>query len=67
MRNVALLGTRLVLGGYLAVHGAQKLFGAFGGHGLDVDPNDVRQPGPPWRLKVLYAISPKEGTGAGSR
>jgi putative oxidoreductase len=26
---------RLVLGGYLAVHGAQKLFGAFGGHGLE--------------------------------
>lgn len=35
MRNVLLLGTRLVLGGYLAVHGAQKLFGVFGGHGLD--------------------------------
>ena len=35
MRNVALLGTRLVLGSYLAVHGAQKLFGAFGGSGLD--------------------------------
>jgi putative oxidoreductase len=35
MRNVALLGTRLVLGSYLAVHGAQKLFGAFGGPGLD--------------------------------
>jgi putative oxidoreductase len=35
MRNAALLGTRLVLGGYLAVHGAQKLFGAFGGPGLD--------------------------------
>jgi hypothetical protein len=27
-------GTRLVLGSYLAVHGAQKLFGAFGGPGL---------------------------------
>ncbi len=26
---------RAVLGGYLAVHGAQKLFGLFGGHGLD--------------------------------
>jgi putative oxidoreductase len=35
MRNVALLGARLVLGGYLAVHGAQKLFGSFGGAGLD--------------------------------
>jgi putative oxidoreductase len=28
-------GARLVLGSYLAVHGAQKLFGAFGGAGLD--------------------------------
>jgi putative oxidoreductase len=35
MRNVALLGARLVLGGYLAVHGAQKLSGAFGGPGLE--------------------------------
>ncbi len=35
MRDAALLGTRLVLGAYLAVHGAQKLFGSFGGAGLD--------------------------------
>jgi putative oxidoreductase len=35
MRNTALLAGRVVLGGYLAVHGAQKLFGAFGGGGLD--------------------------------
>jgi putative oxidoreductase len=35
MRNTALLASRLVLGSYLAVHGAQKLFGAFGGGGLD--------------------------------
>jgi putative oxidoreductase len=28
-------GARVVLGSYLAVHGAQKLFGAFGGPGLD--------------------------------
>lgn len=32
--DLCLLGARSVLGGYLAVHGAQKLFGAFGGHGL---------------------------------
>ena len=31
MRSAALLGTRLVVGGYLAVHGAQKLFGTVGG------------------------------------
>lgn len=35
MRNVALLASRTVLGSYLAVHGAQKMFGAFGGPGLD--------------------------------
>jgi putative oxidoreductase len=34
MRNVAVFG-RLALGGYLAAHGAQKLFGVFGGQGLD--------------------------------
>src|SRR4051812_50104643 len=33
MRN-ATTAARLVLGGYLAAHGAQKLFGLFGGHGL---------------------------------
>ena len=35
MRNIGLLITRAILGGYLAVHGAQKLFGSFGGHGLE--------------------------------
>lgn len=35
MRSIALLISRLILGGYLIVHGAQKLFGAFGGRGLD--------------------------------
>lgn len=36
MKNDTLiLGSRLVLGGYVAVHGAQKLFGAFDGPGLE--------------------------------
>ena len=35
MRHLGLLVSRWVLGGYLAVHGTQKLFGAFGGHGLE--------------------------------
>ena len=35
VRNAALLGLRLTLGGYLSAHGAQKLFGAFGGRGLE--------------------------------
>ena len=33
--TVLAVGARAVLGGYLAVHGAQKLFGMFGGHGLE--------------------------------
>lgn len=35
MRSVALLATRAVLGGYVAGHGAQKLFGSFGGPGIE--------------------------------
>jgi putative oxidoreductase len=35
VRDALLLGARAVVGGYLAVHGAQKLFGAFDGPGLD--------------------------------
>lgn len=34
-RDLAVLGGRIVLGGYLAAHGAQQLFGSFGGPGLD--------------------------------
>jgi len=32
--GLVVLAARLVLGGYLAAHGAQKLFGAFGGPGI---------------------------------
>src|ERR1035437_7650753 len=35
MRDSTLLGLRLTLGGDLATHGAQKLFGSFDGPGLD--------------------------------
>lgn len=35
MRDLALLITRLTVGGLLAGHGAQKLFGTFEGHGLE--------------------------------
>jgi putative oxidoreductase len=34
MHDARLLGLRLTVGGYLATHGAQKLFGAFDGPGL---------------------------------
>jgi putative oxidoreductase len=33
--DLALLVSRTVLGSYLAAHGAQKLFGSFGGPGID--------------------------------
>jgi putative oxidoreductase len=35
MRHVGLLVARVIFGGYLMVHGAQKLFGWFEGSGLD--------------------------------
>ena len=35
MRDVLKLLARLVLGAYMVIHGSQKLFGAFGGPGLD--------------------------------
>jgi putative oxidoreductase len=35
MRSIGLFVSRVIFGSYLAVHGAQKLFGSFGGHGLD--------------------------------
>src|SRR5271155_4240950 len=35
IRDITLLASRAVLGGYLAAHGAQKLFGTFGGHGIE--------------------------------
>ncbi|HEY9181279.1 MAG TPA: DoxX family protein [Candidatus Baltobacteraceae bacterium] len=35
LRDAAVLGARLALGGTIAAHGAQKLFGAFGGPGPD--------------------------------
>jgi len=35
MRSIGLLLSRVIFGSYLAVHGAQKLFGSFGGRGLE--------------------------------
>ena len=35
MRSIGLLISRVIFGSYLAVHGAQKLFGSFGGRGLE--------------------------------
>lgn len=50
--NVALLILRLVTGGLLAGHGAQKLFGSFGGYGLAGTAGWLEslglRPGRPW-------------------
>src|SRR5262249_36368734 len=35
MRDVALLGARLLLGGYMGIHASQKLLGKFHGPGLE--------------------------------
>ncbi len=35
VRDLSLLAVRLVLGGSIAAHGAQKMFGAFGGSGIE--------------------------------
>lgn len=50
--DVGLLALRLGAGGLLAGHGAQKLFGAFGGHGLEGTAGWLEslglRPGKPW-------------------
>ncbi len=54
MRDLALLILRLTVGGMLAGHGAQKLFGAFGGPGLRGTAGWLEslglRPGKPWAL-----------------
>ena len=58
MRIVA-TAARAVLGGYVAAHGAQKLFGSFGGPGLDAAARGFEhmglKPGKP--MATLAAIS----------
>ena len=67
MRNVMLLSARLVLGGYLSVHGAQKLFGVLGGHGLEATgqggsgwaaPSHALSPWPPSELGPCSRLFP---------
>jgi putative oxidoreductase len=52
MGNLAALILRLVLGGLMAGHGAQKLFGSFGGPGLEGTSGFMEmlglKPGRPW-------------------
>jgi len=59
MSNLAALVMRLVLGGLMAGHGAQKLFGSFRGPGLEGTSGFMEmlglQPGRPWA--VLAGLS----------
>jgi putative oxidoreductase len=54
LSNLAALLLRLVLGGLLAGHGAQKLFGSFSGPGLEGTSGFMEmlglQPGRPWAI-----------------
>jgi putative oxidoreductase len=54
MTDLALLLLRVVTGGLLAGHGAQKLFGSFGGHGFTKTSGVMEKlgltPGPFWTL-----------------
>lgn len=53
-RDLGLLALRATVGGLLAGHGAQKLFGSFGGHGVEGTAGWLEtlglRPGKPWAL-----------------
>ncbi len=49
LRDVAVLAARLALGGSIAAHGAQKLFGAFGG------------PGPEKAAQMMHSLGLRPG------
>jgi putative oxidoreductase len=63
MWNVALLVSRVILGGYLALHGAQILFGAFGGDGLEKAERGFDEMGmtPGWMLALAAGLADLAG------
>jgi putative oxidoreductase len=64
-RDVGLLVGRSVLGGYLAVHGSQKLFGSFGGRGPEATAKGFESLGlRPGRVMATLAGSSELGGGA---
>lgn len=61
---VGLLIARLVVGGYMATHGAQKLWGWFGGHGLETTAGFFEALGfRPGRLFVVMAAGTEVASG----
>jgi putative oxidoreductase len=64
-KDIGLLALRLGLGGVLFAHGAQKLFGWFGGHGLEATGAAMEQMGfEPGRQSALAAGLSEAGGGA---
>lgn len=59
MGNLAALLLRLVVGGLLSGHGAQKLFGSFGGPGLEGTSGFMEmlglRPGKPWAFMAGFS------------
>lgn len=64
-RDIGLLAMRVGLGGVLFAHGAQKLFGWFGGQGLDATAGGMEQMGfEPGRQSAVAAGLGEAGGGA---
>ncbi|MDQ1383411.1 MAG: putative oxidoreductase [Actinomycetota bacterium] len=64
LRDLTLLGARVVVGAYMAGHGAQKLFGALGGHGLEGTGQAFEQMGlTPGREMAAVAGATELGSG----
>jgi putative oxidoreductase len=64
LKDAALLGARLVVGGYLTAHGAQKMFGAFDGPGLEAAGGGFHSMGlTPGREMAMLAAGSELGGG----
>jgi len=65
MRDAALLGARLLLGGYMGIHASQKLWGKFHGPGLETQSKVFEKNGlAPGREMVMAASATEIAGGA---